>query len=76
VRDKILDRLIRIRQEFEELCGAVPEIDEPKDLTIFGMTLHEAEAWFRNEPDFNRRKVTRLGDSRKGNKAHVPALLP
>jgi hypothetical protein len=69
-RDKILDRLTRIRQEFEELCGAsVFELEEPKDLTVFGMTLDEAKAWFENEPDFNRRKVTRSGNRREGNTA-------
>jgi hypothetical protein len=53
VDDPILERLTKIRQEFERLSGK-PSLAplEPKGLTLYGLTLDEAEDWTRNEPDF------------------------
>lgn len=68
--DKILVRLTEILREFEKLSGKpilMPE--EPKDLTLFGLTLDEAEDWVKNEPNFTRRIVTPLRDRREGNSA-------
>lgn len=53
VDDAILVRLTKIRREFEKLSGKpILTPVEPKDLTLFGLTLDEAEDWTKNEPDF------------------------
>jgi hypothetical protein len=52
-RDEILDQLIKLRREFEKLCGhPVSEPADAKDLTLFGLTLEEAKDWIDNEPTF------------------------
>ena len=56
--------------EFEKLNGVSVNIpSEPKDLTLFGLTLDEAKDWIQGEPDFNRRIVTPLGSRREGTTA-------
>jgi len=48
--DEILTQLTKIRREFEKLCGASMSVPtEPKDLTLFGLTLDEARDWVQNE---------------------------
>jgi hypothetical protein len=49
-------KLRMVRQEIERLpWGVVPvEPGVPKDLTLFGPTLTEAEDWIENERSFSR----------------------
>jgi len=45
-----------------------PVENEPNDITLFGSTLEEAEAWQGEEPVFTRRIVTPLDSRRRGNR--------
>jgi len=61
--DPILNQLIKLRHEFEKLLGhPISEPTEPKDLTLFGLTLDEARDWIQSEPDFkpNRSPLDKL----------------
>ena len=55
--DPIRDELHRLAEEFKKLVGESSEkeyikITTPDQLIRYGLTPDEAEAWFRNEPDF------------------------
>ena len=55
--DDILDRLTKIRIEFEKMLGKpIQDIEEsPADvLARFGFTLDEAESWLDQEPNYNK----------------------
>jgi hypothetical protein len=56
-RDKILERLTKIRHEFEKLSGISVRVPlEPRELILFGLTLDEAKEWIANEPNFIPRR--------------------
>jgi hypothetical protein len=53
--DIIRDELHRLNEEFRKLAGLPTSISEktkPENLTRFGLTLAEASAWLRHEPNF------------------------
>ncbi len=61
--DVIGDELHKLAEEFRKLAGLPTSISEkttPEQLTKFGLTLDEAKAWLKQEPNFfvSRRKVT------------------
>jgi len=61
--DPIGDELHRLSEEFRKLAGLplntnIHEEISPKHLTKFGLTLDEAKAFLKNEPNYIRRKVT------------------
>ena len=53
IAGEILARLTKILREFEKLCGTpIFTPTEPRDLTLFGLTLDEARDWVDHEPSF------------------------
>jgi hypothetical protein len=77
-KDTIEKRIDKLNKEFGELLDGIPEGQKqpktlPQNLSAFGLTLDEAQAWLEQEPNFlsdvsyhepqNRRKVTRTETS-------------
>jgi hypothetical protein len=68
--DPILDRLVKIRKEFERILideGYLPELphEEREQARHVGLTSKEAKGWFKTEPDFTKRIVTPLNGNRR-----------
>jgi hypothetical protein len=72
--DDFDDEIARIRavgRNIQKLLGEPEPNKTPKDLTLFGLTLDEADDWIQSEPDFNRRIVTPLDNRRRSNRAGI-----
>lgn len=54
--ESIDDRLSRLAKEFDKMLGKpIQDTESPADvLARFGFTLTEAEAWLKQESDFNK----------------------
>lgn len=68
--DPILDRLVRIRREFQRILideGYLPELpeEECEQAKQSGFTTKEAKAWLKIEPDFGKRITKPLRNRRK-----------
>jgi hypothetical protein len=72
--DRILAKLIRIRDEFEQILraeGTIPQVTLPTDWELAAFTEAEAKDWLLNEPDFTKRIVTPLNSKRPPDKLPV-----
>lgn len=73
--DSFEDSLARIRAIGENINRLLGESgqqpNEPRDLTLFGLTLEEGKGWLANLPDFTKRIVTSLHGKRPPDKLPV-----
>jgi hypothetical protein len=78
--DPILDRLVKIRKEFERILideGYLPELPqvEREQAKSVGLTIKEAKGWLKTEPDFTKRIAQPLDQKRKRKVYCIAPLL-
>jgi phosphoglycerate dehydrogenase-like enzyme len=68
------ERIVRINKELDGLLKESMTAQEDVSVQLthdFGLTIDEAKAWLSNEPNYNRRKVTRFRTDEEGTKPEI-----